>query len=113
MLREEFDKMLLNYLIHIEEYLCRNLYTPLLQPMEPTKDLGDKYNLTKNILKLIGWNNLNENEIVTVYNSKTNKDESYTVDFYANYDSRLKIMSVIKYLSIAISMQNTHLILNM
>lgn len=90
MLREEFDKMLLNYLIHIEEYLCRNLYTPLLQPMEPTKDLGDKYNLTKNILKLIGWNNLNENEIVTVYDSKTNKDESYTVDFYASYDSRLK-----------------------
>lgn len=90
MLREEFDRALLGYLVHIEEYLSRNLYTPLIQPLESTKDLGDKYNLTKNILKLIGWSNLNENEVVTVYNSKTNNDEIYTVDFYANYDSRLK-----------------------
>lgn len=88
--RNDFDNRLLGYLSEIEESIKRNPYTALIKPSEPDKDFGDKYNLTKNILNLIGWNKLNEEEKIVIHNTKTDQDDIFHVDFYASYDSRLK-----------------------
>jgi len=85
----EFTQDLLDYLSGIEEYLVKSPFS-LLMPNEPINNKGIKYNLIKNIQHLIGWFKLNENEKVTIYNEKLDKDQDFIVDFWGNYESRLK-----------------------
>ena len=89
LLKKEFEQYLLDYLSGIESYLEESSFT-LLMPNEPENQKGIKYNLTKNILHLIGWCKLNENEKRTVYNERLDKEEDFSVDFSGNYESRLK-----------------------
>jgi hypothetical protein len=85
----EFNQVLLDYLSGIEAYLERSPFS-LLMPNEPINSKGINYNLIKNIQHLIGWFKLNENEKVTIYNERLDKDEDFIVDFWGNYESRLK-----------------------
>lgn len=43
-----------------------------------------------NILKLFGWRNMTKDENQSLYNEKLGKDVSYSLDYWADYESPLK-----------------------
>ena len=89
LVRSEFEQELLSSLIAIEKYLEKSAYSLLLPP-ESIVDEDIKNTIIKHILHLIGWSNLNENELVTVRNDKLSIDEDFSVEYWGNYKSRLK-----------------------
>lgn len=89
LVRSEFEQELLNGLIAIEKYLEKSAYSLLLPP-ESIVDEDIKKTIIKHILHLIGWNNLNENELVTIRNDRLSIDEDFSVEYWSNYKSRLK-----------------------
>jgi hypothetical protein len=87
--RSDFEQYLLNDLMAVERYLEKSAYS-LLLPIEEEQSLSLKSTIIKHILELIGWKKTTENETVTVYNEKTEQEEVYGVEYWSEYNSRLK-----------------------
>ena len=88
--RNEFETALLNYLKSIEESVKLNPLAFLQDPVETSSSGGQSNYLGQNILALFGWQKFNQNENVTEYNERLDKDIKYNVDFFGQFESKLK-----------------------
>lgn len=87
--RSEFETNLLDLLQTTERHLEKCSYG-LLLPDTPSEGNDIETVITDHILKLIGWSSLSKNETVTIYNERLGTDESFSVDFWGDYESPLK-----------------------
>lgn len=86
--RSSFDSSLLAYLTTIENQVRTN---PLATLIEPSTDTGQIQNhLGNNIMTLFGWLKPNRDEIVKEYDDRLGREVDYSVDFVAQYESKLK-----------------------
>lgn len=87
--REAFDKQLLEWISAIEKQIDTNPFAVLANPAE-ADNRSFNIRIAKKILDLIGWSNFNEAITTTIYNDKTEADEEYRVDFFGDFESKLK-----------------------
>lgn len=87
--RSDFEQLLLDDLVSVERYLEKSAYS-LLLPIEDGQSSCIKSTIIKHILRLIGWGNTTENETFEVYNDKTEQKDVFVVEYWSEYNSRLK-----------------------
>ena len=87
--REEFDRNLLGLIKSIEKQVLRN---PLINLSEITEVQSDtfEHSLTKKILTLIGWSNLDENQSVTSLERNGESEITSIINFSGNWSSKIK-----------------------
>lgn len=87
--RDEFDSLLLNWISAVENQIDINPLASLAPPTE-NKKTPINQRIVKKILELIGWHQFGENYGVDIYNDKINDNELHSIDFYGNFESKLK-----------------------
>lgn len=87
--REDFDKQLLDWITAIERQIETNPFAVLASPA-PNENKPFNFRIAKKILDLIGWSNFNEDLSLNVYNDKTEEDDKFKVDFFGDFESKLK-----------------------
>lgn len=87
--RENFDKQLLDWISAIEKQIESNPFAVLASPA-PNENRPFNFRIAKKILDLIGWNNFNEDVTVTIYNDKIEENDEFKVDFFGDFESKLK-----------------------
>lgn len=87
--REDFDKELLEWISAIEKQIEINPFASLASPIQnESKPFNSR--IAKKILELIGWANFNENVSVELYNERKEEIEYFGVDFFGDFESKLK-----------------------
>ena len=87
--REDFKSNLIANFNAIEEQIKNNPLS-LLLPENPVPNDSVKTCIIDNVLKLFGWKNMTKNESQLLYNEKLGQDISYSLDYWADYESPLK-----------------------
>lgn len=87
--RPAFDKELLDWISAIEKQIDTNPFAALAAPAE-SENSPFNIRVAKKILDLIGWQNFNENVSVNIYNDKKEADEQFKIDFFGDFESKLK-----------------------
>lgn len=87
--REDFDQSLLEWIGAIEKQIETNPLAILAAP-QPNETVPLNHRIAKKIIELIGWTNFNENLAVDVYNERTDQNDTYEVDFFGDFESKLK-----------------------
>lgn len=87
--REDFDKQLLDWISAIERQIESNPFAVLASPA-PNENKPFNFRIAKKVLDLIGWTNFNEDVTVRVYNDKTEENDEFKVDFFGDFESKLK-----------------------
>lgn len=90
--RQSFDNRLLEWISAIEKQIELNPFASLAPPSE-NKKRPINHRIVKKILELIGWRKFNENVEVKIFNDKTNLEEKHSVNFYGEFESKLKSKS--------------------
>lgn len=88
-IKEDFEKSLLSWIISIEKMASQNPYSQFI-PTQEIKPIAKNHEMIKNILRLIGWDNLKENEKIDEINEETGEEITYEVDFSQKWESKLK-----------------------
>jgi hypothetical protein len=88
--REQFDNELLKWLSAIEEHVTKNPFIryKTFDTEEPTLTL--EQHITINFLKLIGWQHFIKDLSLNYYDEKLISNETASVDYYINFESKLK-----------------------
>ncbi|WP_433763695.1 hypothetical protein [Flavobacterium ginsenosidimutans] len=87
--RSEFDQLLLEWIATIEKQIETNPFTALAPP----STIGNKpfnIRIAKKILDLVGWTNFSEKLSVSIYNDKIEEEDVFSVDFFGDFESKLK-----------------------
>lgn len=87
--KDEFKKYLLDSFCAIEDQLKKSPFS-LILPDNPKQNEDIQSTIMINILKLFGWRNMTKDENQSLYNEKLGKDVSYSLDYWADYESPLK-----------------------
>lgn len=87
--REDFDNQLLDWISAIEKQIESNPFAALASPAH-NESKPFNFRIAKKILDLIGWFNFNEDVTLNVYNDKIEADDEYKVDFFGDFESKLK-----------------------
>ncbi|WP_167522103.1 hypothetical protein [Flavobacterium fluviatile] len=87
--RADFDKKLLAWIVAVENQLDSNPFASLAPPIE-NQNTPINHRIVKKILELIGWHQFGENYKVEQFNEKTEEDDVYTVNFFGDFESKLK-----------------------
>lgn len=87
--REDFDKQLLDWISAIERQIETNPFAVLASPAA-NESKPFNIRIAEKILELIGWTNFNENIALKIYNDKTEEDDEFKVDFFGDFESKLK-----------------------
>lgn len=87
--RDEFESNLLESLQIIERYLEKTSYS-LLLPDSPIEKEDIKSTIIEHVLNLIGWTSLSKDATVQIYNEKLGREENFSIDYWADYESPLK-----------------------
>ncbi len=87
--REDFDKQLLDWILAIEKQIETNPFAALASPA-PNENKPFHLRIAKKILDIIGWTNFGENVTVNIYNERKEIDEQFNVDFFGDFESKLK-----------------------
>jgi len=88
-IKNEFENLLLSWIASIEKMASQNPYLQFI-PTQEIKQTTKNHEMIKNILRLIGWDNLKENEKVDEINEETGEEITYEVDFSQKWESKLK-----------------------
>jgi len=88
--KEQFDDVLLNWLTAIEAHVTKNPFVRFstFDNDEPTLTL--EQHIATNFLKLIGWQHYAKDFNLTYYDEKAVSNETATIDYYINFESKLK-----------------------
>ena len=87
--REDFDKQLLDWISAIERQVETNPFAVLASPAQ-NESKPFYLRIVKKILNLIGWTNFNEDVTLNVFIDKTEEDDEFKVDFFGDFESKLK-----------------------
>ena len=87
--RDDFDKQLLDWISAIERQIETNPFAVLASPA-PNENKPFNFRIAKKMLDLIGWTNFNEDVSIRIYNDKTEKDDEFKIDFWGDFESKLK-----------------------
>jgi hypothetical protein len=88
--RGQFDEVLLNWLKAIEEHVTKNPFVRFSTFDDDEAILTPKQHIASNFLKLIGWQHYSKDFNLNYYDEKTVSNETATVDYYINFESKLK-----------------------
>ncbi|MBC7846241.1 MAG: hypothetical protein H7Y10_07090 [Flavobacterium sp.] len=88
-LREDFDKMLLEWISAVEIQIDTNPFASLAPPSE-NHNVTIDHRIVKKVLELIGWHQFGENHTVECFNEKTEENDIHSVNFVGDFDSKLK-----------------------
>jgi len=87
--RADFDTKLLEWISAVENQLDINPFASLAPPSE-NQNIPINHRIVKKILELIGWHQFGENHSVVHFNEKTEEDETHSVNFLGDFESKLK-----------------------
>lgn len=87
--REIFDKDLIDWISAIENQIETNPFATLANPVSD-ENKPFNYRIAKKIIELIGWTKFSENLTVDVYNHRKEENEQFKVDFFGDFESKLK-----------------------
>lgn len=88
--RDELNENLINTLRQVEVYVKNNVYGHLIGVTPQSQQEEQRLVITEHIMNLLGWNNFNLQEKVTLKRPKSEKEEQFVLDFNALCESRLK-----------------------
>lgn len=88
--RNEFDTLLLKQIGDIEKMASQNPFAQFMPTQSQQKAEEKSHDVAQNILKLIGWNNLEEPQPIVEIDEETGEEIQYKVDFSQRWESKLK-----------------------
>lgn len=88
--RDDFDSLLLKQIGDIEKMASENPFAQFMPAQVLSATQSKSHEVTRNILKLIGWDNLDEPRPITKIDEETGEALHYNVDFYQKWESKLK-----------------------
>ena len=88
--REDFDSLLLKQIGDIERMASENPFAQFMPAQILSSTQSKSHEVARNILKLIGWDNLEEPEPIVEIDEETGDVLNYDVDFYQKWESKLK-----------------------
>lgn len=88
--RDEFDSLLLKQIGDIEKMASENPFAQFMPAQVLPATQSKSHEVARNILKLIGWDNLDEPQPITEIDEETGEELHYNVDFYQKWESKLK-----------------------
>lgn len=88
--RTEFDDLLLKQIGDIEKMAFNHPYAQFMPAQSQQATENKSHEITRNILKLIGWDKLDEPQPIIQIDEETGEEIQYSIDFYQKWESRLK-----------------------
>lgn len=88
--KEDFDDVLLNWLNAIEAHVTKNPFVKFSALEQQDVALTFEQQVSINFLKLIGWQHYITNIKLDYYDEKLLSNETAVVDYYVNFESKLK-----------------------
>ncbi|EON74678.1 hypothetical protein ADIS_4865 [Lunatimonas lonarensis] len=87
--RNDFDAKLIEWITAVEKQLDTNPFASLAPPTE-NQNTPISHRIVKKILELIGWHQFGENHSVQKFNEKTEEEETHSINFLGDFESKLK-----------------------
>lgn len=87
--REDFETKLLKWITAVEQQIDTNPFASLA-PAAENQNIPINHRIVKKILELIGWHQFGENYSVEHFNEKTEQDEIHSINFFGDFQSKLK-----------------------
>ncbi|RVU90270.1 hypothetical protein EH230_04790 [Flavobacterium columnare] len=87
--RNDFDTKLIEWITAVEKQLDTNPFASLAPPTE-NQNTPISHRIVKKILELIGWHQFGENHSVQKFNEKTEEEETHSINFLGDFESKLK-----------------------
>jgi hypothetical protein len=87
-LRAEFESLLLEWISNIEKQISLNPWS-LFAPPSANEAIPLGNRIVENIFELIGWNNFNKNETLSLFDKYLQEEVSYNLDYRGEIESGL------------------------